>query len=268
MLGSEKMDFAKRISALELGAAAVVGAALAVYRAYWTGSDGITLAAVGGAAALLLIVLCIFTEGARASKAAAASAPGKGYMTLVAGSGIVLVLSGGLFWLQGGGVFSALTLLKAVFPAACGIAALIRLKHGDGDKLSALLNLFPVFYLCFLLLAFYRANGKVPDVRLYGFETAALVALLLGMYINASVRFEKPRLRRFAALSCLGIAASVMELMMLVLNRQALFQAHVMDWGTAAVMLGFALQLAGSLFYPGERPAQSTAQEAQPTEDQ
>ncbi|MEA5040436.1 MAG: hypothetical protein VB086_11445 [Clostridiaceae bacterium] len=247
------MDFAKRISVLELAIAIAVGGVLAVYRVYFAGENGFTRALIGALGAVLLIIFAVVAEGLRPKAADGSSTPGRGYMTLLAGSGVLLVLAAGLFWLEGNGVFTLLTLLKAAFPAACGIAALIRLKHGDRDRLSALLCLFPVFYLCFLLLMFYRTNGRVPDERLYGFETAALIALLLGVYLFSATRFEKPKPRRFAVFSCLGIAAATMELTLLLLDRTMLLTVSGFGWGGATVMLGLGLQLAAGLFFPGER---------------
>lgn len=244
------MNFGKRISALELALSAAVGTALAVYRVYWAGADGLIRALIGALGAALLVAFAVAAEGLRIKKEPVVSTPDNGYRILLAGSGFVLLLAAGLFWLEGNGVVSLLTLLKAAFPAACGVAALVRLQHGDRDRLSALLCLFPVFYLCFFLLLFYRANGKVPDMRIYGFETAAIIALLMGIYQDVSVRFEKPKPRRHTVFLCLGVAATAMELVILLLHKSMLLQINSFGWGLSAVMLGFSLQLCAGLFFP------------------
>lgn len=246
------MEMHKRISALELTLSLAVGAFLAVYRHLWAGEKGLGRAVVGLAAALLLTVFALYAEKARARVSAPAPA-GRGCMTLLAASGFVLLLSAALFWMEGKGAFTLLTLLRAVFPAACGAAALVRLKHGDRDRLSAMLCLFPVFYLCFFLLLFYRANGDGPDVSVYGFETAAVIAALLGVYAHAAVRFDKPRPGLRAAAFSIGTAAAAMELVLLVLDRTMLLGISGYGWGTAAMLLGMGLQLCAALICPGEK---------------
>lgn len=247
------MNFGKRISALELALSAAIGAALAVYRVYWAGADGLIRALIGALGAVLLVAFAVAAEGLRIKKDPAVPSLNNGYRILLAGSGFLLILSAALFWLEGNGVVSLLTLLKAAFPVACGVAALVRLQHGDRDKLSALFCLFPVFYLCFILLLFYRANGKVPDMRIYGFETAAIISLLMGVYQDASVRFEKAKPRRHAVFLCLGIAATIMEVVILFLHKSMVLHINSFGWGMATVMLGFSLQLCAGLFFPASQ---------------
>ena len=247
------MTLNKRLSALELLLSAVVGGGLAAYRHFWAGDNGAVWACVAGGAALALALGIILIENARGSRGWDYGTPGKGYFTLLAASGFILVLSAGLFYLEGDGVLSLLTVLRAVFPAACGVAALVRLKQGDRDRLSALLGLFPVFYLCFFLLLFYRANGYVPVVRTYGFEMAAITVILIGMYMLSSQRFEKPRHRLRAPILAVGAAAMLMEMTLLLLDRSLLLGVNGFSWGAAAVLLAFGLQLIAGLFWPGEQ---------------
>jgi hypothetical protein len=93
----------------------------------------------------------------------------------------------------------------------------MRLPLRDSGETAAVYALVPLFYLSFYLLLFYRSNGSNPDLFQYGYETAVILAVLLGIYAAVAGRFEKARPRFRAACCGLGLLMIVQELVFLVL---------------------------------------------------
>lgn len=97
---------------------------------------------------------------------------------------------------------SALNFISAVFSFACAVSIFFRVKEKDATENTALLSLFPVFYLCFYLLMFYRNTARFPNLNQFGPQILTLAFLIISAYFNSASKFTSrpPFLRYFATL--------------------------------------------------------------------
>lgn len=116
----------------------------------------------------------------------------------------------------------AITLVQTVFLAACGVTCVFGAAGRRSVEQSRLAGLFPLYYICFFLLIFYRDNANNPRLYSFALEIITLLAVMLALYFTVGMRFErhKPFLRVFSVL--LGLFFAAHELLSYAVARDSL----------------------------------------------
>ena len=144
--------------------------------------------------------------------------------------------------------FSPLIFINSIFSFACAISIFFRVKSKDIAENTALLSLFPVFYLCIYLLMFYRNTAKYPDLNLFGPQILTLAFVIVSAYLNAATKFRicNTFLRYWVTFSALSLCVG--DFMAYVFNSQSL------SISSPAIYLptisGFCIFYTASLFIP------------------
>ena len=103
---------------------------------------------------------------------------------------------------------SVLNFISAVFSFACAVSLFFRIKAKDTTENTALLSLFPVFYLCFYLLMFYRSTARFPNLNQFGPQILTLACLVVTAYFNSASKFTKrPAFLRYFSSLCAATLA-------------------------------------------------------------
>lgn len=143
-----------------------------------------------------------------------------------------------------------LSFLLVVAPFLAALACALRFVRGEGHPLSGPLALLPIFFLSIHLMSFYRANSNHPKADTFGYEIVVLSLLLWGLYMTSSCKYKLrgPILQRIYAM--IPLSAVFMELLMLLVAPELLYQAEDLNAATLLSMAGASALLITPLFSP------------------
>ena len=146
---------------------------------------------------------------------------------------------------------STIGLVSAVFAFACSASIFFRVKEKDLADNTAVLSLFPVFYLCFYLLMFYRSTAKFPDLNLFGPQIITLSALIVTAYFNAATKFgSRPAILRYL-ISFFSLSLTLGDLVAYLFTANAISITEAS--GYLLNICGFTLYFTISLLVPPVR---------------
>lgn len=204
---------------------------------------------LGGGAALcacLWLAACRMESSTRPTDPASFPGPGLVF-SLFSALSLLLFFASGIARLMQGDVFQNLgSLLQVIAVFAAGMCGLLRLFCPEPASHSAPLSLIPVFSFCILLILFYRANSSVPQISAFGGEILTFSAVLGGLYLSASGKYQPVKPRTWCFFTFLGLSALWMELIVLI-GKPALL-ARVNDFSAPTLL---ALGAAGCLLFAG-----------------
>jgi hypothetical protein len=239
-----------KISIMQAGLSVLCGVVLAVHRSR-PASTGAAMAVVGLAAAIVLALgglgICQLREKLQLKPAS----PDKLGFSLLALSGFLFLLAAAFFFLEN--TASLLGIIIALFCGFCGIATILRVSQRDSGKTAAVYSLVPIFFLSFFLLMLYRSNGDNPNLRLFGYEIAVMLLVLLGMYLAVAGRFEGDR-PRFRSIGCsIGFCLIAQEMISFLLMPQMLLSIPDFSVAALVMLLACGLLLCYGMFFPSVR---------------
>ena len=255
-----------KLSIMHLVLIVLCGMVLAGHR-YLAAPTGNELFLVALTAVMVVVLCSLGVEGLRRKLQLKPAVMDKAGFAMLAGAGFLFLLSAGFTFLQHD-LNTPIKLVSTLFAAACGVVTLMRLPLRDSGETAAVYALVPLFYLSFYLLLFYRSNGSNPNLFQYGYETAVILSVLLGIYAAVAGRFEKARPRFRAACCGLGLLMIVQELVFLVLAPGQVLPIPGFSPATAVMLAAFALLLCVGLCYPPVREVFPIVEEDDPEEDE
>lgn len=160
-----------------------------------------------------------------------------------------LTLFGAFALLLAEGAATLFQIIQLIFLALCGVAMILKIVLGERHKLTGLLSLFPVYYLCLFLLLFYRENAKNPSVQSFALDILAVMAMVVAVYIVSAAKFEKPKHRQQIFFTLCGVYLFAVQLASALLYPALVLTVPGMSRGVLCMLGGFALYLAASFFW-------------------
>ena len=109
------------------------------------------------------------------------------------------------------GILCKLTNFMCLLSFFCILAAAWSNFRGKSLRFSPTL-LAPGYTLCLWLVSAYQQQAADPVVLDYVYELLAIICTLIGLYFSAGFSFGRPKIRRCAVFSLLGIYFSMVTL--------------------------------------------------------
>ena len=95
---------------------------------------------------------------------------------------------------------------------ACVLSTARNNLRGEKKGKYSFTLLMPAYTCCMWLIVAYQARAADPVILDYVYELFAIIAVLLGLYFIAGFSFERPKVRRAAFFSLLGVYFSILTL--------------------------------------------------------
>lgn len=137
------------------------------------------------------------------------------HLVLMALSAAMLLVSG-ILGLRAGlyascGLLCKLMNLMCIVSFFCVLTAALSSFRGRSFRYSLVL-LAPGYTFCLWLVSAYQQRAADPVVLDYVYELLAIICTLIGLYFTAGFSFGRPKFRRCAVFSLLGIYFSMVTL--------------------------------------------------------
>ncbi|MBQ9535086.1 MAG: hypothetical protein IJU78_04520 [Clostridia bacterium] len=224
--------------------------------------------AVGVAVLLLCAVSALILRREQTLPEEAEEAPLPGWYKAARALAALAFLAAAYFTLTGTtDVSRAVMLVQTVFLAVCG-AAVLGAAGGRSAEQTRFAGLFPLYYICFFLLIFYRGNANNPTLHSFALEIITLLSVMLATYLTVGMRFErhKPFVRVFFVLLSLYFAA--FELLSFALVHDSLVVIPSVSAGMMLTLAALFMLLAADFVRVPRTPAaESAAEEESAAED-
>ena len=139
------------------------------------------------------------------------------YASVMVLSAFLLLASAGLnlwYFVRRENTMATRLVLAALCVAACVcvVATARNNLRGEGKGKYSFTLLMPAYTCCMWLIVAYQARAADPVILDYVYELFAIIAVLLGLYFIAGFSFERPKVRRAAFFSLLGVYFSILTL--------------------------------------------------------
>ncbi len=165
-------------------------------------------------------------------------------------SSMLFVAAGAIAFYDDLESLSLMTVVLTLFPIACGGAMLLRAVAKDNGDRADILSLFPVFFLCIMLLLFYRDNAYRPDSFTFAWEICTYVAVLLGCYMVCAEKFEKERPLRRNIIFMLAIAMASSQIILMIFAGTKLLEPLGLEGLYFLMMLSLLIYVSLSFIAP------------------